>query len=70
MMTKMLTTASDMYDRMSESLNDHNNIKYMPYRIALKLIVLQKYTCCKCTLLCTYLYIICCIYLYQGSILA
>lgn len=51
MMTKMLTTASDMYDRMSESLNGHNNIKYMPYRIALKLTVLQKYTCCKCTLL-------------------
>lgn len=43
-MTRILTTASDVYDRMSESLNGHNNVKYMPYRIALKLTVLQKYT--------------------------
>ncbi|XP_026807545.1 dystrophin-like isoform X1 [Rhopalosiphum maidis] len=44
-MTRIITTASDVYDRMSESLNGHNNVKYMPYRIALKLTVLQKYTC-------------------------
>ncbi|XP_001952083.2 dystrophin [Acyrthosiphon pisum] len=43
-MTRILTTASDVYDRMSESLNGYNNVKYMPYRIALKLTVLQKYT--------------------------
>ncbi|XP_015375375.1 PREDICTED: dystrotelin-like [Diuraphis noxia] len=43
-MTRILTTVSDVYDRMSESLNSYNNVKYMPYRIALKLTVLQKYT--------------------------
>lgn len=43
-MTRILTTVSDVVNRMMESLNSHNNVKYMPYRIALKLTVLQKYT--------------------------
>jgi len=50
-MTRILTTESDVYDRMSESLNSYNNIKYMPYRIALKLAVLQKFTSRKCPFL-------------------
>lgn len=50
-MTRILTTVSDVYGRMLESLNGYNNVKYMPYRIALKLTVLQKYTSCKSTFL-------------------
>lgn len=46
-MTKMSPVTLDLYNQMLESINDRNNIKYMPYRIALKLTVLQKCTYCK-----------------------
>ncbi|XP_025405904.1 dystrotelin-like isoform X2 [Sipha flava] len=36
---------SDSYDRILQSVNESNIIKYMPYRIAVKLSVLQKLTC-------------------------
>jgi len=43
----MSEIALDSYNWMLESIKNQNNIKYTPYRIALKLIALQKCTYCK-----------------------